>query len=332
MYLKSLLFFVYFLFVSTEIFGQIHIQGNIKLDSTWENKIYASNIPSFNDFYKTSNELIIGESIIDSYGNWNIRILPESYPRIIRLHVIKKNQPKASLIIGGKDHNHGFMAIHKNKTILYYSDEEKLFTDFTSNADGLNQAMKSIKSVYDKWELLSGNSKNKKDKIALRKEAANELKKYADTASLILPAMYAIHLSDAGFNKQEINLEMNNVKKRLGNHPYFDEYPRVNNNTKFLLIFLIVLGSMLFMWASYKFILHHRQIKKVKLLNSLSLREKDVYSLLQNGKSNKEIAEKLIIELSTVKSHINNIYTKLKITSRNQLHNFKHFSFRQKNK
>ncbi len=48
--------------------------------------------------------------------------------------------------------------------------------------------------------------------------------------------------------------------------------------------------------------------KKMKLL---SLRERDICKLLLKGKSNKEIAEKLFIEIGTVKSHLNKIYKKL---------------------
>ena len=40
--------------------------------------------------------------------------------------------------------------------------------------------------------------------------------------------------------------------------------------------------------------------------------------LIGDGKSNKEIAIELFIELSTVKTHINKLYTKLKIKNRNE--------------
>lgn len=39
------------------------------------------------------------------------------------------------------------------------------------------------------------------------------------------------------------------------------------------------------------------------------------------GKSNNEIAEQHFISLSTVKTHINNIYKKLNISSREELKN-----------
>lgn len=54
-----------------------------------------------------------------------------------------------------------------------------------------------------------------------------------------------------------------------------------------------------------------------KLLE-LSHRQKEVFNLILNGKSNKEIMAELHIELSTLKTHINQIYKILGIKSRNE--------------
>lgn len=51
----------------------------------------------------------------------------------------------------------------------------------------------------------------------------------------------------------------------------------------------------------------------------ISEREKEVVNLLINGRSNKEIADKLFISVNTVKTHIKNIYEKLEINSRYEL-------------
>lgn len=50
----------------------------------------------------------------------------------------------------------------------------------------------------------------------------------------------------------------------------------------------------------------------------LTSREKEVIALAAKGKSNKEIAEKLVLREVTVKSHLNNIFKKLKVTNRTQ--------------
>jgi LuxR family maltose regulon positive regulatory protein len=47
------------------------------------------------------------------------------------------------------------------------------------------------------------------------------------------------------------------------------------------------------------------------LLEPLSERERDILRLIAAGRSNQEIAEMLVIAVSTVKTHINNLYGKL---------------------
>jgi DNA-binding NarL/FixJ family response regulator len=50
--------------------------------------------------------------------------------------------------------------------------------------------------------------------------------------------------------------------------------------------------------------------------NVLSEREQEVLNLIAQGYRNKEVADKLFITISTVKSHVHNIYEKLHVTSR----------------
>jgi LuxR family maltose regulon positive regulatory protein len=54
------------------------------------------------------------------------------------------------------------------------------------------------------------------------------------------------------------------------------------------------------------------------LVEPLSERELEVLRLIAAGLSNREIARELVIALSTVKSHINNLYGKLGVKSRTQ--------------
>ena len=58
-------------------------------------------------------------------------------------------------------------------------------------------------------------------------------------------------------------------------------------------------------------------------ISLLSVQERRVFSMLQQGFSNKEISDELGISLSTVKTHVNNIFSKLKISSRRQVMDFK---------
>jgi len=47
-------------------------------------------------------------------------------------------------------------------------------------------------------------------------------------------------------------------------------------------------------------------------------REKEVIVLILDGKKNKEISDKLFVDISTIKSHINNIYRKTGVKNRKE--------------
>lgn len=62
-----------------------------------------------------------------------------------------------------------------------------------------------------------------------------------------------------------------------------------------------------------------RRTKSTAALSDLSRQERNIQGLILEGKSNKEIANELFISLSTVKTHITNIYGKLQVSNRQEL-------------
>lgn len=57
----------------------------------------------------------------------------------------------------------------------------------------------------------------------------------------------------------------------------------------------------------------------LKDLKELTAREKEIIQMIVSGKRNKEIADTLFVELSTIKSHVNNIYKKVEVQTRREL-------------
>jgi DNA-binding NarL/FixJ family response regulator len=55
-----------------------------------------------------------------------------------------------------------------------------------------------------------------------------------------------------------------------------------------------------------------------ELFPELTEREREILSLIANGQTNTEIAEKLVISMKTVRNHVSNIFSKLQVADRAQ--------------
>jgi DNA-binding NarL/FixJ family response regulator len=53
---------------------------------------------------------------------------------------------------------------------------------------------------------------------------------------------------------------------------------------------------------------------------ALTVREREIAALIEEGLSNKQIASQLFIEVATVKNHVHNILEKLHVRRRNEIH------------
>lgn len=315
------------LILLTNIFfvsGQTIVEGKTVLDSTWEKTIYASYIESLYDMYKTSERTIVAQSTIDDLGNWKLTLPIKEHSYLVRLHVRKKKEPVASLIIGTKDENHCFLAIsHKNPIGYIHRDTTRIFTDFSSRESSINQMMMELSERIKKWDSLDKNTLGTKAKITLREKAAKDLLNYADTASAILPALYAIHAADFGFNNDMIVASIERVNERLGPHPYLEVYPVPDRTRHYLLYGILLICIPIGVLAIYRIRNLYDFQQRKSLVGTLSIREKEVLDLILSGKRNKEISDMLHIEVSTVKSHVNNIYAKLDVASRKELSRYK---------
>lgn len=68
---------------------------------------------------------------------------------------------------------------------------------------------------------------------------------------------------------------------------------------------------------------NHQNKPETNRLDELSARQREVFELTLQGKSNKQIMQELSIELSTLKTHINRIYKILDVVSRKQIRTYK---------
>ena len=94
-----------------------------------------------------------------------------------------------------------------------------------------------------------------------------------------------------------------------------DKSKKDNRLKKWLFISLSIIVTILIVWV----IFYYLKKKKDGATNRLTKQELNIASLINSGKTNLEVADELCISMSTVKTHINNIYRKLNISSRKEL-------------
>ncbi|MEM8891834.1 MAG: helix-turn-helix transcriptional regulator, partial [Bacteroidota bacterium] len=159
-----------------------------------------------------------------------------------------------------------------------------------------------------------------------------KLRHLADSTQNLLLALYALSQTHAEAHYLEKPEYYDAFFERWSEikNPYLDDfrssiqYQRAQDSPDFsqwLMSFCFLLIGLLF-WPLYQWVKHAGRQESQNLLQDLSLQERKVFGLIREGNSNKEISEKLHIELTTVKSHVRNVYGKLKVNSRKEVVDF----------
>ncbi|SIQ32726.1 response regulator transcription factor [Maribacter ulvicola] len=100
---------------------------------------------------------------------------------------------------------------------------------------------------------------------------------------------------------------------------YFSSYYGIAQIDYINSLFLVPL--ILFIFSFGIFIEQNKQKERPKKIDTFNLtsKEKEVTTMILEKKKNKEIANELYVELSTIKTHINNIYKKVEVKNRKEL-------------
>lgn len=307
-------------------FSAGRIDGHLHLNKTWKPVVYLSYITNFTEMNTLSNGFIISETTVDSLGNFSMDIgfLPEE-ENLFRLHLVKKDDPPNSLIIGGKDENHIFLIANCNTKIrITNKEKQSLFKGVVISGCSNNNSFKQITKIItaSNKNIFSEDSSIKRELI--EKATSEKLRLIADTCTNSLASLYAIYKSDFESNySSNISFYKSYIKKwKNNNSTYFIKFREqlpVKNERKGMYPFLSVFIFIIFGLVFYYYV----RGKKKNRIKSLSVQEKKILAVLQKGATNQQISDEFNIGINTVKSHVSNIYSKLKIKSRNEIMNMK---------
>ena len=283
----------------------------------------------------------ISLSLIDISNNsekpiGNVAIKPNGYFSFSKKHFTKKNQIYKIAIHVSQSLNKKSsqteptvnkltkkyrLFILSNKDSLKFTKSPLLFNSYTTTntADKEWQRLR----IFDKKQQEQSNSdtylqatksytKDSLQILLVKLLSINELhKKQLLEKDLIKNTAYYLSLltelksSDLS---PERYLFLENMLLTYSNAQTTKEY---NRSLGINLLLIVVLGMGIIMFRVKK--------KNANPIKELSKQELLVKKLIEEGKSNKEIASELFVSISTIKSHITAIYTKLQISNRSEL-------------
>ncbi len=288
-------------------YGQLaRLSGKVSLDPGWARKFYVCRMPAFDYMFTTSSALIIAEGDIDTAGNFSVNFPAGKDESLYRLHFIRKGDPASTLIIGSREVNHVFFIAKQDDQVNFEKVAGLIISQSGISGSKANSELNALLRLAD--DDTTGN---------------NAFIAIADKSTSQLVGLLAISrtdkLSDGQKEKVSDVLARFDQRNAYGAH-ILQEY-RTTNYWKLYLAGGILLFAALSLYG-YLFYKRHAILK---IWRELSQREMDIVGLILSGKSNKEVALALDIELSTVKTHVNNIYAKLGVNNRKDLDRYKDF-------
>ncbi len=322
------------------------VKGKVNLSEEWQPKVFMAAVHNLNDYYRTSSKLIINAVAVDEEGNFLFEgeNLPDE-DLFYRLYLMKNDNTDfdACLYVGGHDFNSVHLILNNDSQVKVIADSTSLapFGNFKIQGGDENMLMRELSSIvfpsfYFYKIQFPTELRFSEEKLH------SDLKHFSDTCGHTLVALAAVNNMDfdSFFEKNRdfylafqdrVNRDLpktayaQDFNRKMSYYSGLDQQ-REGGFWKYLSGFLaVLLALMSFLWWKAKNTVVHAtvvtELSPIDPKDKLTKKELEILTFIQKGNSNKEIASALFIEVSTVKSHINKIYSKLEVSSRSELLN-----------
>ena len=329
---------------SSSLLANYKIEGRVNLGDEWQPKVYLALIDELSDYYRASSELIVNTAYVETDGSFVLEgnELPDQ-ARFYRLYMMKEQNTEfdACIYLGEDDHNFVHLILDNNSSVSIWADSSFYapFGNFVLQGSKENHLMRELsRLVYPSFRFYQ--IKFPTELRLSERKLFDDLRMFSDTCSSTLAALAAIVNTDMEAHSVAYanfyNTFAERLEKEMPESRYTQNYMR---RLRFYTDFeekndawqwgIILIQSILIIALAGYIIKLRRQLyspdnqasevsKQVDLATILTAKESEILSLIGQGKSNKEIASELFIELSTVKTHINKIYNKLGVSQRKQ--------------
>ncbi|SDR65704.1 regulatory protein, luxR family [Formosa sp. Hel1_31_208] len=347
--MKNFIYIIAFLYFGNLSFAQHRFNGHIDNDQ-WQNQVFLSVIDDYRTLEGINDEQIINKTIADSTGYFQFTGNQlESEQHIYKLHV-----DNCSSLNQGSNHFEGhcsdskdilFIAKSTDTITFPLSFEAEMFCDIVSTNPKTATFIK-VDSLKEEMKFAYSEFRSKANRDLNNKKWFKTLQDFGQNLNEPLAELYIYaFLSDRGNQLHHYYLEdlksntyydelLGRLQDNYPNSTYTKQYEAELSSDKFivspssekeidfnwvyLVIGLLIASVLLNLW--FVFSAKRRKINQhIEAKEQLTKQEQKVLDLLLNDNSNKDIAETLFVSVSTVKTHVNNIYKKLNVNSRDEL-------------
>lgn len=345
--MRTAVVLLFFIMTSLSAKAQYKFSGHIDTKK-WHDNVYLSIIEDYRKISGVYSEQIIARAKTDSLGYFEFTGNQlENVNRIYRLHVdncfdADQNQNHFD---GHCDDSEEVIFIAKNKdTIVFpFSFDKQMFCDINSSNEK-SMVFVKIDSLRDNMRYAFAEYRSEANRKLNNRKWFKTFQDFGKSLDEPIAELYIYSfLSDRGNDLHEHYIEdlrsndyyddlLERLQQRYPNSSYAKQYQAelksdeyiisnasqsgINWNYPLYALLALSLFGNLWFWTHRQ---KHQSITLDEAKEQLTKQEQNILKLLLAEKSNKEIADALFVSLSTVKTHVNNIYKKLHVQSRDEV-------------
>jgi DNA-binding CsgD family transcriptional regulator len=339
---------LFFLSIVTFQLRALEIKGTIRLQDDWQPVVYLASLNAPENLFVASPEFVIAETLVQPDGHFLIQTsgVPEDL-RFYRLYLVKSDN--SAVEFNTSTHRNYIHLILENRSAIEIDaevDNNTLIVRELSGSDDNIAILDFDKEIAARKALFKADiTKAKREFLLL--DIDRYIRSFMAKAPNVLVGLYALYHIDEkdtdflrnsefyfDFEKQLEAQYPNSfysekygelLESLVGFREMVCEMPGVQPKWKdqlligeAILIVLLLVLVLLLLNKNRKVQWKNETATQVSLYSGLTTKQQEILKLLAEGKTNKEIAAALFIELSTVKTHINNIYRQLNVSTRKE--------------
>ena len=345
--MKQLILFILYFSCSAGLFSQYSIEGEV-LENTPGTTVYLSIIEDYRKLSRVYFEQIIRKTVTDSLGHFKFK--GDNLPlknRIYRVHIDEcinnLEDPQHFLASCDNDKSVLFLASNSDSIVLPVTTNSEMFCEINSANPNANVFLE-IETLKEEMALDFLEVGNEASKQLNLKKWFSRWKQYglAQEDPLVELYIYA-YLSDKRnetytyylndliestyYEELSTRLETRYplapftllYDAEISTDQYLARYSSGTATSYHWLVYLLLVFSVLLNLLLFYTIQKSKQVKMRDASNKLTAQEQKIVDCILEDKTNKEIAATLFISVSTVKTHINNLYKKLHVEGRKDI-------------